>query len=96
MIVFHVAISLASLGICYLIVSSGIDVLPYVEKLPLVGDQLKSNALAAGASTFVIAYGERENEPNFCLLLSTLLMMHLNALFQLSTKSSRLFVSASH
>ena len=94
MIVFHVAISLASLGICYLIVSSGIDVLPYVEKLPLVGDQLKSNALAAGASTFVIAYGERKNEPINCFSAS--FNDIFESTFQLSTKSSHPFVLASH
>ena len=94
MIVFHVAISLASLGICYLIVSSGIDVLPYVEKLPLVGDQLKSNALAAGASTFVIAYGERKYEPIICFSAS--FNDIFESTFQLSTKSLHPFVSASH
>lgn len=55
-IVFHVAISLASLGLFYLIVSSGIDVVSLVEKLPLIGEQLKGNATLAGASTFVLAY----------------------------------------
>merc|ERR1712141_53948 len=55
-IVFHVGISLVSLGFFYLVVSSGIDVAPLVEKIPYVGDQFKASTVAAGASTFVIAY----------------------------------------
>lgn len=55
-IVFHVAISLTSLGIFYTLVSSGIDVVSLVENLPVVGEKVKENAVAAGASTFVIAY----------------------------------------
>ena len=35
---------------------SGIDVAPLVEKIPYVGDQFKASTVAAGASTFVIAY----------------------------------------
>ena len=35
---------------------SGIDVVSLVENLPVVGEKVKENAVAAGASTFVIAY----------------------------------------
>lgn len=55
-VIFHVGISLASLGFFYTLVSSGVDVVSLVEKAPLVGEQLKNNSIAAGASTFVIAY----------------------------------------
>lgn len=55
-IVFHVMISLASLGFFYVLVSSGIDVMSLVVKLPYIGEQLGKSSLAAGASTFVIAY----------------------------------------
>jgi len=54
--VFHVSISLASLGFFYLIVSNGIDVVPYLKNVPYIGDQLNASSVAAGASTFVIAY----------------------------------------
>jgi hypothetical protein len=55
-IVFHVTISLASLGFFYLIVSSGVDVASLVEKIPMIGDHMSKNSIAAGASTFVMAY----------------------------------------
>merc|ERR1712062_267794 len=55
-IIFHVTISLASLGLFYLLVSSGIDVVKLVENLPYVGEKMSSNSVATGASTFVIAY----------------------------------------
>jgi len=55
-VVFHVAISLASLGFFYLIVSTGLDVMGLVQKLPYIGEQLGASAVAAGASTFVMAY----------------------------------------
>ena len=35
---------------------SGIDVVSLVANLPVVGEKLKDNSVAAGASTFVIAY----------------------------------------
>jgi len=54
--VFHVSISLASLGFFYLIVSNGIDVVPYLKNVPYIGEQLNASSVAAGASTFVIAY----------------------------------------
>ncbi|KAK3086842.1 hypothetical protein FSP39_024297 [Pinctada imbricata] len=54
-IVFHITISLASLGLFYLAVSSGIDVVAILSKLG-VGESILQSRLAAGTSTFVIAY----------------------------------------
>jgi len=55
-IVFHVTISLASLGFFYILVSSGVDVVSLLEKAPLIGDTLKNNSIATGASTFALSY----------------------------------------
>merc|ERR1711978_497346 len=55
-IVFHVGISLMSLGFFYTIVSSGLDVVGLVSRPPYLGDHLKESAVAAGATTFVMAY----------------------------------------
>ncbi|RUS87017.1 hypothetical protein EGW08_005255 [Elysia chlorotica] len=54
-IVFHVTISLASLGFFYLLVSSGLDVAGFLLRLDIGGEVLKSK-LAAGTGTFVLAY----------------------------------------
>ncbi|EDS30582.1 conserved hypothetical protein [Culex quinquefasciatus] len=54
-IVFHVGISLASLGACYLLVSSGIDVVALLERFGW-GDSALASKAGAGAGTFVIAY----------------------------------------
>ncbi|XP_075145184.1 protein FAM210A-like [Haematobia irritans] len=54
-VIFHVGISLVSLGGFYLLVSSGIDVIGMVEKLGFSPAAL-SNSVAKGASNFVIAY----------------------------------------
>ncbi|XP_067620390.1 uncharacterized protein [Eurosta solidaginis] len=54
-IVFHVAISLASLGCCYLLVSGGIDIVPILERIGF-GSSALTNKITTGASTFVIAY----------------------------------------
>ncbi|GFN95252.1 protein fam210b [Plakobranchus ocellatus] len=54
-IVFHVTISLASLGFFYLLVSSGLDVAGFLLRLNIGGEILKSK-LAAGTSTFIVAY----------------------------------------
>lgn len=54
-VVFHVTISLASLGFFYLLVSSGLDVAGFLLQLNIGGELLKSK-LAAGTGTFVIAY----------------------------------------
>jgi len=55
-IVFHVGISLMSLGFFYAIVSSGLDVVSLVSRLPWLGEHLSDSAVAAGATTFVMAY----------------------------------------
>lgn len=55
-IVFHVTISLASLGFFYLLVSSGVDVVSLVEKAPVIGETLKNSSIATGASTFALSY----------------------------------------
>uniref|UniRef100_W8AZ70 Protein FAM210B n=2 Tax=Ceratitis capitata TaxID=7213 RepID=W8AZ70_CERCA len=54
-IIFHVTISLASLGACYLLVSGGIDIVPLLERLGFASTVL-TNKITTGASTFVIAY----------------------------------------
>lgn len=53
-IVFHIGISLISLGGFYLLVSSGLDVFALVEKLGFSADSI--GKLGANASTFVVAY----------------------------------------
>merc|ERR1712154_205860 len=55
-IVFHVGISLMSLGFFYAIVSSGVDVVGLVSRLPYLGEHMAESAAAAGATTFVMAY----------------------------------------
>ncbi|PIK33565.1 hypothetical protein BSL78_29624 [Apostichopus japonicus] len=55
-IIFHVCISLMSLGGFYLAVSSGLDVQSLLKMLHF-GEDIISSKLAAGASTFVVAYG---------------------------------------
>ncbi|GFQ65024.1 protein FAM210B, mitochondrial [Trichonephila clavata] len=54
-VVFHVAISLASLGICYVAISNGVDA---VRVLSFLGfsESLISSKVAVGGSTFVMAY----------------------------------------
>jgi hypothetical protein len=52
-IVFHVCISLFTLGVSYAAVSSGIDVVGFLAKIGVGQSILK---LASGASTFVMAY----------------------------------------
>ncbi|KAK5645866.1 hypothetical protein RI129_004330 [Pyrocoelia pectoralis] len=49
-IIFHVTISLASLGVCYLLVSSGLDMNKILSPLGLSG------TVATNAGTFVTAY----------------------------------------
>lgn len=55
-VVFHTTISLTSLGICYTIVSSGIDMVALLEKVGIASEAGLGSTLASGASTFVIAY----------------------------------------
>jgi len=52
-IVFHVTMSLTSLGFFYLLVSSGLDVVSIIEKL---GIGFSVSKIAEGASQFVVAY----------------------------------------
>ncbi|KAM7090525.1 protein FAM210B, mitochondrial [Ciconia maguari] len=52
---FHVGISLISLGIFYVAVSSGVDMTPVLFKLGFSDSSLQSK-MAAGTSTFVLAY----------------------------------------
>ncbi|XP_052866028.1 uncharacterized protein LOC128272290 [Anopheles cruzii] len=54
-LVFHVSISLVSLGTCYLLVSSGIDMVALLERFGW-GDSALASKAGAGAGTFVIAY----------------------------------------
>lgn len=54
-IVFHVTISLLSLGTCYLVVSSGLDVAAFVKAIGMENSIL-SEKLAAGTGTFIAAY----------------------------------------
>ncbi|XP_054283084.1 protein FAM210B, mitochondrial-like [Macrosteles quadrilineatus] len=51
-IVFHITISLMSLGTSYLVISSGVDVGSLLAKVGLDPE----STLTAGASTFVVAY----------------------------------------
>ncbi|XP_063699646.1 uncharacterized protein LOC134830184 [Culicoides brevitarsis] len=53
-IIFHIGISLASLGGFYLLVSSGLDVAALMDKLGVSADV--SGKVMQGASTFVVAY----------------------------------------
>ncbi|CAH2243126.1 jg14420 [Pararge aegeria aegeria] len=55
-IVFHVTISLLSLGGCYVLVSSGVDVLAILKYFN-IGEGALFNAVTSNAGTFVIAYG---------------------------------------
>lgn len=54
-VVFHVTISLTSLGICYTAVKSGIDVQAALQKLG-VASSVSDSTVATNASTFVVAY----------------------------------------
>ncbi|XP_048877778.1 protein FAM210B, mitochondrial [Brienomyrus brachyistius] len=54
-VAFHVGISLMSLGMCYVAVSSGIDVTALFYKLGFA-EALVQSKVAAGTSTFVLAY----------------------------------------
>uniref|UniRef100_K7GCC6 Family with sequence similarity 210 member B n=2 Tax=Pelodiscus sinensis TaxID=13735 RepID=K7GCC6_PELSI len=52
---FHIGISLMSLGIFYLAVSSGVDMTAVLLKLGF-SEALVQSKMAAGTSTFVLAY----------------------------------------
>jgi len=51
-IIFHITISLMSLGISYLVISSGVDVASILQKVGVNSD----GVLATEAGTFVVAY----------------------------------------
>ncbi|NXY90840.1 F210B protein, partial [Alcedo cyanopectus] len=53
---FHVGISLVSLGIFYLAVSSGVDMSALLFKLGFSESSSLQSQMAAGTSTFVLAY----------------------------------------
>ncbi|XP_012256050.2 uncharacterized protein LOC105686064 isoform X1 [Athalia rosae] len=55
-VVFHVGISLVSLGTCYVAISSGVDVPSLVNTLGLV-DNASIQGILSKSSTFLIAYG---------------------------------------
>ncbi|XP_055303013.1 uncharacterized protein LOC129568769 isoform X2 [Sitodiplosis mosellana] len=56
-LVFHIAISLVSLGIFYQLVNSGLDMVAILEYLGLGSTSSTiTNNVASGASTFVVAY----------------------------------------
>ncbi|KAK5599758.1 hypothetical protein CRENBAI_016169 [Crenichthys baileyi] len=52
---FHIGISLMSLGMSYLLISSGIDMTAMLYKLGF-NEELVQSKMAAGTSTFVLAY----------------------------------------
>jgi len=54
-IVFHVSLALTSLGFFYLLVSSGVDVVGLMRSAG-IGESILQSKLAAGTSTFVVAY----------------------------------------
>lgn len=57
MVVFHIALSLTSLGICYAVVSSGVDLGAIALRLGFdVGSSITASKVATGGGTFVIAY----------------------------------------
>ncbi|KAJ0181774.1 hypothetical protein K1T71_002496 [Dendrolimus kikuchii] len=54
-IVFHVTISLMSLGGCYLLVSSGVDLVAFLKYFN-IGEGAITKAAGSNAGTFVVAY----------------------------------------
>ncbi|KAL4704064.1 hypothetical protein ACJJTC_001986 [Scirpophaga incertulas] len=54
-IVFHVAISVISLGGCYLLISSGVDLVQVLKHFN-IGEGTLTKVAASNAGTFVIAY----------------------------------------
>ncbi|CAN8024858.1 unnamed protein product [Ixodes persulcatus] len=57
MVVFHIVLSVTSLGICYVVVSSGVDLSAIAVKLGFSIDAISlTPKMAAGGGTFVIAY----------------------------------------
>uniref|UniRef100_A0A224Z451 Transmembrane protein C20orf108 n=1 Tax=Rhipicephalus zambeziensis TaxID=60191 RepID=A0A224Z451_9ACAR len=57
MVAFHVVLSVTSFGICYLLVSSGVDMTTVAEKLGFSMDsQWVNSKVAGGSGTLVLAY----------------------------------------
>lgn len=57
MVAFHVVLSLSSFGLCYGLVSSGIDMVAIAEQLGFNMDsQWVNSKLAGGSGTVVLAY----------------------------------------
>uniref|UniRef100_A0A1E1WZL5 Putative conserved plasma membrane protein n=1 Tax=Amblyomma aureolatum TaxID=187763 RepID=A0A1E1WZL5_9ACAR len=57
MVAFHVVLSVTSFGICYVLVSSGIDMTTIAEKLGFNMDsQWINSKVAGGSGTLVVAY----------------------------------------
>ncbi|KAL4655765.1 protein FAM210B [Arapaima gigas] len=54
-VIFHISISLMSLGMCYAAISSGIDMTALLFKLGF-SETVVQSKMAAGTSTFVLAY----------------------------------------
>ncbi|EFA03673.1 Protein FAM210B-like Protein [Tribolium castaneum] len=53
-IVFHVGISLVSLGVCYVLVSSGLDAPKLIQSVGISGET--ATKVATNAGTFAVAY----------------------------------------
>ncbi|GJQ66883.1 hypothetical protein Trydic_g7906 [Trypoxylus dichotomus] len=58
-VVFHVGISILSLGFFYVLVSSGVDLAALLQQINLSNDRI--NNLTGNAGTFVIAYAIHKN-----------------------------------
>nr|XP_054917694.1 protein FAM210B, mitochondrial-like isoform X2 [Dermacentor andersoni] len=57
MVAFHVVLSFTSFGICYVLVSSGVDMTAVAEKLGFSMDsQWVNSKIAGGSGTLVLAY----------------------------------------
>ncbi|XP_037582115.1 protein FAM210B, mitochondrial-like isoform X1 [Dermacentor silvarum] len=57
MVAFHVVLSFTSFGICYVLVSSGVDLTAVAEKLGFSMDsQWVNSKMAGGSGTLVLAY----------------------------------------
>ena len=55
-VIFHVALSLVSLGACYVAVIRGIDLKPIIHFIFNVEDE-QINGIIGNTSTFLVAYG---------------------------------------
>jgi len=55
-IIYHLTLSWGSLAFLYFLISNGIDVMNLLNGFPFIAEKLQNNSLAAGASTFFVAY----------------------------------------